>query len=91
MLVQMSQAHGQLLDPKDPLPYLVYAGDGEELRMKLAGLGLVMYAGVMPHLRSTKGVIEQREGVSPFAFGHSLYLDIDFDEAMQEGKEKGVG
>ena len=79
MFLQMSQADGQLLDPKDPLPYLVYAGDGEELRLKLAEHALVMYAGVIPHLRSTTDVIEQREGMAPFAVGHSLYLDIDLD------------
>lgn len=79
LFVQKAQAHGQLTDPKDPLPYLVYAGDGEELRLKLAEHGLVMYVGVMPHLRSTKGVIEPAPNMWPFAIGHSLYLDIDFD------------
>lgn len=87
MLVQQSQAQGQLIDPKDPLPYLVFAGDGEELRGKLADLGLVMYAGVMPLLRSTKGVIEQSPNMAPFAVGYSLYLDIDFDERAA-GTEK---
>lgn len=78
LLIRISQDHGQLMDPKDPLPYLVFGQDGEELRLKLAEHGLVIYAGVMPNLRLTKGVIEQREGVSPFAVGYSLYLDIDF-------------
>ena len=78
LLIRISQDHGQLMDPKDPLPYLVFGQDGEELRLKLAEHGLVIYAGVMPNLRSTKGVIEQREGMWPFAVGHSLYLDIDF-------------
>lgn len=86
MLVQQSQAHGELTDPKDPLPYLVFAGDGEELRGKLADLGLVVYAGVMPLLRSTKGVIEPSANMAPFALGYSLYLDIDFDESA--GREK---
>lgn len=89
MLVQQSQAHGQLVDPKDPLPYLVFAGDGEELRGKLAELGLVMYAGVMPFLRSTKGVIEPAANMAPFALGYSLYLDIDFDERM-EGRQRNA-
>lgn len=80
MLVQQSQAHGQLVDPKDPLPYLVFAGDGEDLRGKLADLGLVMYAGVMPLLRSTKGVVQLAPNMAPFALGYSLYLDIDFAE-----------
>lgn len=71
------QANGQLINRKDPLPYLVYASDGEELRLKLEEHGLVMYAGVMPHLFSTKGVIEESDNVWPFAIGNSLYLDID--------------
>lgn len=90
LFVRMAQEHGQLTDPTDPLPYLVFGGDGEELRAKLAEHGLVIYAGVMPNLRSTKGLVEQREGMWPFAIGHSLYLDIDFDEAAQGGKEKGA-
>lgn len=91
MFVQQAQAVGQLMDPKDPLPYLVFAGDAEELRLKLAEHGLLMHAGVMPFLRSTKGIIEQREGMWPYAVGHSLYLDIDFDDAPKDEKEKGAG
>ncbi len=87
MLVQQSQVRGQLVDPKDPLPHLVFAGDGEELRGKLADLGLVMYAGVMPLLRPTKGMVEQAPNMAPFALGYSLYLDIDFDEHAA-GREK---
>src|SRR5581483_1252929 len=90
MLVQQSQAQGQLIDPKDPLPYLVFAGDGEELRGKLADLGLVAYAGVMPLLRSTKGVIEQAANMAPFAVGHSLYLDIDFDEREADREKRAA-
>lgn len=71
------QAGGQLVDRKDPLPYLVYASDGEELRLKLEEQGLVMYAGVIPHLFSTKGVIEESENMWPFAIGNSLFLDVD--------------
>lgn len=87
MLVQQSQADGQLIDPKDPLPYLVFAGDGEELRGKLANLGLVMYAGVVPFLRVTKSVIGPAPNMAPFALGYSLYLDIDFDEHV-EGRQR---
>lgn len=90
MFVRQAQALGQLTDPKDPMPYLVFAGDGEELRLKLAEHGLVMYAGVMPFLRSTKGVIEQRENMWPFALGHSLYLDIDLYETPSNRAEKGA-
>lgn len=78
--VQKLQMGGALIDPKDPLPYLVYASDGEELRLKFAEHGLVMYAGVMPHLFSTKGIVEQMPNMWPFAPGNSLYLDIDFAE-----------
>ncbi len=72
------QAGGQLVDRNDPLPYRVYASDGEELRLKLDQHGLVMYVGVMPHLFSTKGMIEESENMWPFAIGNSLFLDIDF-------------
>jgi len=79
------QSGGQLVDPKDPLPYLVYASDGEELRLKLEEQGLVMYAGVIPHLFSTKGVIEESENMWPFAIGNSLFLDIDLaDDSERE-------
>lgn len=78
--VQKMQQMGQLIDPDDPLPYLCYAGDGEELRMKLEELGLEMYVGVMPHLVSTEGVIEKLPGMWSYAFGHAIYLDIDHIE-----------
>ena len=76
--MQALTAAGQLTNPDDPLPYLVYAGDGEELRLKLEEEGLVMYAGVIPHLFSTEGVLEKMPNICSYAFGHSLYLDIDF-------------
>jgi len=75
--IQKMQQFGQFIDPNDPLPYLFYAGDGEELRLKLEALGLEMYIGVMPHLVPAKGVIEKLPGMSSFAFGHAIYLDID--------------
>ncbi|ODS71943.1 MAG: hypothetical protein ABS43_19395 [Bordetella sp. SCN 67-23] len=75
--IQKMQQLGQFIDPNDPLPYLCYAGDGEELRLKLEALGLEMYVGVMPHLVSTEGVIEKLPGMWSFAFGHAIYLDID--------------
>ncbi len=79
------QAGGQLIDAKDPLPYLVYASDGEELRLKLEEQDLVMYAGVIPHLFSTKGVIEDSENMWPFAIGNILFLDIDLADDSGEG------
>ena len=75
--VQMMQQLGQFTDPDDPLPYLCYAGDGEDSRLKLKALELEMYVGVMPHLVSTEGVIEKLPGMWSFAFGHAIYLDID--------------
>ncbi len=54
-------------DP-DPLPYLVFASDAEELRLQLDSLGLIMYVGVMPHLLSTEGLIEKLPNVCPYAF-----------------------
>lgn len=75
--IQKMQQLGQFVDRDDPLPYLCYAGDGEELRLKLEALGLEMYVGVMPHLISTEGVIEKLPNMWSFAFGHAVYLDID--------------
>jgi hypothetical protein len=61
----------------DPLPDLVYASDGEELMAKLEELGLVAYVGVMPHFRKIPKETELPPERWPYAFGHSLYLDID--------------
>lgn len=62
---------------EDPLPDFVYANDGEELMAKLAQLGLEAYVGVMPHLRKLPEAVNDPSGRWPYAFGHSLYLDID--------------
>lgn len=75
--IQKMQQFGQFIDADDPLPYLCFSGDGEELRLKLEALGLEMYVGVMPHLVSTEGIIEKLPGMWSFAFGHAIYLDID--------------
>lgn len=80
--IQKMQQLGQFVDPNDPLPYLCYAGDGEELRLKLEALGLEIYVGVMPHLIYTDGVVEKLPGMWSYAFGHAIYLDID---RMEEG------
>lgn len=79
--IQKLQQQGQFTSADDPLPYLCYAGDGEELRLKLAELGLEMYVGVMPHLVSTEGVVEKLPNMWSYAFGHAIYLDIDRVEA----------
>lgn len=65
-----------VISMKEPLPYLVYAGDGEELRLKLEEWGLRMRIGVIPHLFKIDGIIGKPDGMAPFAFGFSLYLDI---------------
>jgi hypothetical protein len=39
-----------------------------------------MYAGVMPHLFPTEGVVEKLPNMWSYAFGHSLFLDVDFAE-----------
>ena len=80
--IQKMQQLGQFIDPNEPLPYLCYAGDGEELRLKLEALGLEMYVGAMPHLVSTEGVAEKLPGMWTYALGHAIYLDID---RMEEG------
>jgi hypothetical protein len=60
----------------DPLPDLVYGNDSQELMAKLDELGLVVYVGVMPHLSKIPKEIGLIPGSWNFAFGHSLYLDI---------------
>jgi hypothetical protein len=61
----------------EPLPDLVYGSDGEELMAKLEELGLVAYVGVLPHFRKFPEDIEPPSGSWPYAFGHSLYLEIE--------------
>jgi len=45
------------------------------------------FVGVMPHVVSTEGVIENLPGMWSFAFGHAIYLDVD---RIEEGAEQGV-
>ncbi|MEI7612177.1 MAG: hypothetical protein WCK63_04665 [Betaproteobacteria bacterium] len=71
---------GFIADQKKPFPYFVYSGEGENLRLALEELGMVMFVGTMPRLLST----EHLEGIPktdfPYAIGTSLYLDIDYAE-----------
>jgi hypothetical protein len=64
------------------LPDLVYANDGEELMAQLEKWGLLAYVGVMPHFMpfppEAKATLPDDSW--PYAFGHSLYLDIDVRE-----------
>lgn len=80
MQLQKLTATGKVMKSDPPLPYLVYASEGEELRLKLEQHNLIMFAGVMPHLISTAGLVEKQAGMWPFALGNSLFLDIDFRE-----------
>jgi hypothetical protein len=60
------------------LPHLVYASDGEDLLGALSEHGLVAYVGVVPRLVPTD-VFKDVVNSVPFAFGFSLFLDIDFE------------
>lgn len=67
------------LQHADPLPYLVYASDGQELLASLNALGLVLYVGVMPWLMPIdREQLQLPENSWSYAMGHQLYLDIDF-------------
>lgn len=61
------------------LPYLVYASDAAELCGSVDELGLVMYAAVMPHLLSTKGLVPDVPGIKawPWALGNAVFLRFE--------------
>ena len=61
---------------ENPLPALVYSGDGAELCGRLERLGLVMYAGIRPHIEKIRA---EGNAIPPakYAIGHCLYLAID--------------
>jgi hypothetical protein len=80
--VRRMEMFGPPKSDDDRLPHMVFAGDGEELRLKLDELGLVMYVGVAPHLFPTEGVVEPGPNVSSFAFGHALHIEIDRRELV---------
>lgn len=66
------------LQQADPLPYLVYASDGQELLAALHALGLVLHVGVMPWLMAVdRQQLQLPENSWSYAMGHQLYLDID--------------
>ncbi|MDT4845768.1 hypothetical protein FQZ97_797640 [compost metagenome] len=67
------------LSMQSELPYLVYASDAAELCGSVDELGLVMYAAVMPHLLSTKGLISETPGVEawPWALGNAVLLRFE--------------
>lgn len=60
------------------LPDAVYATDGEDLRLRLAELGLHLHVGLLPYLKQIPEEIRREHPqMAPYAFGHSLFLDID--------------
>jgi hypothetical protein len=66
------------LNIKPALPDVVYAGDCEELRLALEGVGLVMFIGLMPHLAPVSEDIRAKfPQVGRYAFGTTLFIDID--------------
>lgn len=72
------------LQHADPLPYLVYASDGQELLASLNALGLTLYVGVMPWLMPIdREQLKLPENSWSYAMGHQLYFDIDFAEPAQ--------
>lgn len=60
----------------EPLPQLVYSEDAVNLLVSLGEEDLVAYVGVLPYLKRIDKV-DRVENSIPFAFGYSLYLDID--------------
>lgn len=83
------QAGGSFLSSDNQLPHLVWSSDAEELLMKFQELGLVVSAGVMPHLMVHKLEPEQLEQLNafpdakiwPFSFAFSLYLELGKEDA----------
>jgi hypothetical protein len=78
-LLKLSLGDNPFFIRNEPFPYLVFASDPEEFRLRLLEMGFVMYVGVMPWLLPTEGIVKLPENAFPFALGHSLYLDIDFE------------
>jgi hypothetical protein len=67
------------LQVEKELPYLLYATDAAELCASVDELGLLMYAAVMPHLLSTKGLVPDVPGIEawPWALGHAIFLRFE--------------
>ena len=60
----------------DPLSHMVFAYDADELVAALAAQDLVVYAALLPYLKPIEAA-QRLPNLSPFAFGLSVYLDID--------------
>lgn len=76
LLVRMMSGGGGFIAEKDMLPQFVYSEDGSNFLSALADENLVAYVGVLPYLKRIDK-IDGIENSAPFAFGHSLYLDVD--------------
>jgi hypothetical protein len=76
MMVRMMGGSRGFVTMEEPLPQLVYSEDASNLLGSLAEGELVAYVGVLPYLKRIDK-IDGVENAIPFAFGHSLYLDID--------------
>ena len=76
LLVRIMRGGCGFVAEKDVLPQFVYSEDGSNFLSALADVNLVAYVGVLPYLKRIDKV-DRIENSAPFAFGHSLYLDID--------------
>ena len=70
---------GVFVNAENELPQLVYSQEGEDLRLKLEQLGLVLYAAALPAFYPLDNMPEtvNRDAIAPFAFGHMLFLHIE--------------
>lgn len=76
LMVRMMSGGRSFVTLEEPMPQLVYSEDASNLLQSLAEEDLVAYVGVLPYLKR----IDKMDGIEnsiPFAFGHSLFLDID--------------
>lgn len=60
----------------DPLPYLCFASDAEEMRMGAETLGLELYVATIPRLFKAPELV-QLGNAWPWAVGNSLYLSFE--------------
>lgn len=61
----------------DPLPYLCFASDAEEMRQGTDNLGLDLYVATIPRLFKAPELAAKLPNAWPFAIGTSLYLSFE--------------
>lgn len=66
-----------IISQADPLPYLCYAGDAEEMRQGAENLGLDLYVATIPRLFKAPELAAKLPNAWPFAIGTSLYLSFE--------------